>query len=158
MPISGTLDVSARIADAPLASDLANAPVVLERAQVLQVMFEIASSNIDDLLPPALNRTDPPVATFVVIKAVDTALGTFTLAQTRIGCRAGARPRGFVTGGYIDDMAAEPTATARADQLVEARCHHPSRPPYFSIISHVNRHRRIAVIPHYELTYHHFAI
>ncbi|HYZ92132.1 MAG TPA: acetoacetate decarboxylase family protein [Actinomycetota bacterium] len=102
MPIQGTLDVSPRISEAPLASDLATEPVVLEKAQVLQVMFEIASAHIDDLLPPALQRTDPPVATFVVIKAVDSALGTFTLAQTRVGCRAGARPRGFVTGGYID--------------------------------------------------------
>jgi hypothetical protein len=103
MPISGTLDVSPRVDDAPLASDLATEPVVLERAQVFQVMFEIASAHIDDLLPPALNRTDPPVATFVVIKAADSPLGTFTLAQTRVGCRAGARPRGFVTGGYIDN-------------------------------------------------------
>lgn len=103
MPISGTLDVSPRVTRAPLASDLATEPVLLERAQVLQVMFEIASEHIDDLLPPALNRTDPPVATFVAIKAVDSPLGTFTLAQTRVGCRAGARPRGFVTGGYIDN-------------------------------------------------------
>ena len=102
MPISGTLDVSPRVVDTPLASELATEPVVLERAQVLYVMFEIASEHIDDLLPPALNRTDPPIATFVVIKAVDSPLGTFTLAQTRVGCRAGARPRGFVTGGYID--------------------------------------------------------
>ncbi len=112
MPISGTLDVSPRITAAPLASDLATEPVVLERAQVLQVMFEIASEHIDDLLPPALNRTDPPIATFVCIKAVDSPLGTFTLAQTRVGCRAGARPRGFVTGGYIDSAHAAPALAA----------------------------------------------
>jgi hypothetical protein len=41
--------------------------------------------------------------TIVAIKATDSALGTFTLAQARVGCRAGVRPRGLVTGGYIDN-------------------------------------------------------
>jgi hypothetical protein len=106
MPIAGTLDLSPRIEAAPFASELATEPVVLERAEVLQVMFEISSAHIDDMLPPALNRTDPPIVTFVFIKATDSPLGTFTLAQTRVGCRAGVRPRGFVTGGYIEGLEA----------------------------------------------------
>ena len=112
MPIAGMLDVSPRLSDAALAADLATEPVVLPRAQVLQVMFEIESQHIDDMLPPALHRTDPPIATFFFIKASDSPLGTFTLAQTRIGCRAGARPRGFVTAGYIDNLDSEPALAA----------------------------------------------
>jgi hypothetical protein len=108
MPIAGTLDVSPRVRDTALASDLATEPVVLPRAEILQVMFEIDSAHIDDMLPPAVHRTDPPIATFVFVKATDSPWGPFTLAQTRIGCRAGARPRGFVTGGYIDNLDAEP--------------------------------------------------
>lgn len=102
MPIAGTLDLAERIASAPVVSALAQAPVVLERAEILHVMYEIESSHIDDMLPPALHRTDPPIVTILAIKASDSALGTFTFVQARVGCRAGVRPRGFVTGGYID--------------------------------------------------------
>jgi hypothetical protein len=112
MPIQGTLDVSPRVGATVLAADLATEPVVLPRAEVFQVMYEIASEHIDDMLPPALQRTDPPIVTFVCIKAVDSPLGSFTLAQTRVGCRAGARPRGFVTGGYIDNPDAAPALAA----------------------------------------------
>lgn len=108
MPIAGTLDLSSRTDAAPVASVLANEPVVFERAEILQVMFEIASDAIDNMLPPALNRTDPPVVTFVFVKAKDSPLGSFTFAQARVGCRAGVRPRGFVTAGYIDDAGAAP--------------------------------------------------
>lgn len=103
MPIAGTLDLTDRISAAPLASALATEPVVLERAEVLHLMYEIESTHIDDMLPPALHRTDPPIVTFLCISATDSPLGTFTFAQTRVGCRAGVRPRGFVTGGYVDN-------------------------------------------------------
>jgi hypothetical protein len=102
MPLEGTLDVSPRIAEAPLVTSLATEPVVLERAEILYAMFELDASEMTDLIPPALNPTIPPVTTFVTIKAKDSPIGTFTLTQARIGCRAGVRPRGFPTGGYID--------------------------------------------------------
>lgn len=102
MPIAGTLDLTQRLATAPIASALATEAVILERAEILHLMYEIESAHIDDMLPPALHRTDPPIVTLLAIKATDSALGTFTLAQARVGCRAGVRPRGFVTGGYID--------------------------------------------------------
>lgn len=130
MPIAGTLDLSGRLVDAPLAGDLATDPVVLPRAEVLQVMYEIESAHIDEMLPPAFNRTDPPIATFVVIKAVESPFGAFTMAQTRIGCRAGVRPRGFVTGGYIDSLGAVPSLAARwgfslreAEMTLDTRYH-----------------------------------
>jgi hypothetical protein len=130
MPISGTLDTSDRLTTAPLASNLADEPVVLERAEVLQVMFEIDSESVASMLPAALHPTDPTVATFVAIKASDSPVGSFTLAETRIGCRAGIRPRGFVSGGYIDDFAAELVLADRwafslrpADVVLERRYH-----------------------------------
>jgi len=52
--------------------------------------------------------------TFVTIKAKDSPIGSFTLAQSRIGCRAGVRPRGFPTGGYfVGDAEAAATLTDR---------------------------------------------
>jgi hypothetical protein len=69
---------------------------------MLYAMFEIDSSGMEDLIPPALNPVIPPIVTFVTIRAKDSPLGTFTLTQARVGARAGVRPRGFPIGGYID--------------------------------------------------------
>ena len=102
MPLEGTLDVSPRTADAPVADALATEPVVLERAEILYAMFEVDSADMEDLIPPALNPTIPPVVTFLTIRAKQSPIGSFTLAQTRVGCRAGVRPRGFPTGGFVD--------------------------------------------------------
>jgi hypothetical protein len=99
MPLSGTLDVSPRVSDAPLVTSLATEPVVLERAEILYAMFEIDAGEMEDLIPAALNPTIPPVVTFVTIRAKQSPIGSFTIAQSRIGCRAGVRPRGFPTGG-----------------------------------------------------------
>jgi hypothetical protein len=99
MTIDGTLVVSS--ADV-VADDLATEPLTLEGCEVLQVMFEIASDGVLDLLPKALHPTDPTIVTFVFIKAPDGPLGPFNLAQTRIGCRAGVRPRGYVIDSVID--------------------------------------------------------
>jgi hypothetical protein len=103
VPISGTLDVAGLVPETPLAGELATEPVVLERAEVLYVMSEIDSSDREAMLPPALHPTDPPTATFVWIRCQDSPFGSFALAQTRVGCRAGVRPRGYVVGSVIDN-------------------------------------------------------
>lgn len=113
MPLSGTLDVSPRVTDAPLVTSLATEPVVLERAEILYAMLEIDARDMENLIPAALNPTIPPVVTFVTIKCKESPFGAFTLAQTRIGCRAGVRPRGFPVGGYIEGSEAAPVLADR---------------------------------------------
>jgi hypothetical protein len=81
---------------------------------MLYAMFEIDSSDSQDLLPPALNPVIPPIVTFVTIRAQNSPLGSFTLTQARVGARAGVRPRGFPIGGYIDgDAGAAEQLTSR---------------------------------------------
>ncbi|MGH2759468.1 MAG: acetoacetate decarboxylase family protein [Actinomycetota bacterium] len=102
MPVDRTKDISAELESAPLVEP-ATEPVVLPKAEFFQVMFEIESKHVASMLPPALHPTDPPTMTFTAIRAVDSPFGTFTVIRTRIGCRAGVRPRGYVVGGYIDN-------------------------------------------------------
>jgi hypothetical protein len=104
VPLFGSLDTAPLVRDAPLASGLATEPVTLERAEVMQLMFEIESSPMLDVLPPALCPTDPPIAGYVWISSTGGPFGDFTLAQVRVGCRAGVRPRGYVVGTVIDNM------------------------------------------------------
>src|SRR5439155_18279782 len=76
--------------------------------EIIYAMFEIDAAEMEDMIPAALNPTIPPVVTFVTIRAQASPIGSFTMAQARVGCRAGVRPRGFPTGGFIqgDDEAA----------------------------------------------------
>jgi hypothetical protein len=111
MPLFGVRDVTPLLADAPLMEGLDTAPETLPGVEVLQVMFEIPSTVMLDLLPKALGPTIPPTATFVFWRCREGPLGPFSLAQVRVGCRAGVRPRGFLLQAYCD---AEPAAAALA--------------------------------------------
>lgn len=106
MPLSGTLDIRMLAGDAPRLASLHPDPWELEDAQVLQLMYEIDDAHILGLLPPALHPTIPPVVTFTVARFTESPVGPFTLAQARLGCRAGVRPRGFLLRAYCDAAAA----------------------------------------------------
>ena len=79
---------------------------VLERAEILYAMFEIDAAEMEDMIPAALNPTIPPVVMISVARYPDSRAGAFVLAQVRVGCRAGVRPRGFLLQAYSDSAAA----------------------------------------------------
>ena len=108
MPQLGTLDVTPLLAGAPDMPDLHTDALLLPKVEILHALHEIESGPMLDILPPALHPTVPPTIQLTVWRARDTDLGDFTMAQVRIGCRAGVRPRGFLLGCAIDsDIAAE---------------------------------------------------
>jgi acetoacetate decarboxylase len=108
MPLAGTLDVTGQAARAPVMESLHTDPLVLERAEILQVMFEIDDSDMEALLPAALHPTIPPTVTFVCWHVPDSPWGPFALGQVRVGCRAGVRPRGYLLSAVVDHhLAAE---------------------------------------------------
>jgi len=106
MPLIGTLDVSSQAASAPLVLEPNTEPWELLGAGHLQLMFEIDDSHMVDLLPPALHPTIPPTLLINVLHAPKSSVGQFTLAEVRIGCRSGGRPRAFLAQAYCDSAAA----------------------------------------------------
>jgi hypothetical protein len=111
MPELGTLDVTPLLRGAPEMKDLDTDALVLPQVEILHALHEIRSGPMLDMLPPALHPTLPPTVQLTVWRARDTDLGDFTMAQVRVGCRAGVRPRGFLLGCVIDsDIAAEQLA------------------------------------------------
>jgi hypothetical protein len=68
---------------------------------------------MQELLPKALHPTIPPIIYFSLHRFPDTPVGPFSLAQARIGCRAGVRPRGFLTRAFVDSPAAAEALAAR---------------------------------------------
>jgi hypothetical protein len=102
MPLSGTRDLTPLVAGAPRMSSLHPEPWETPGAQVLHAMYEIDDAAIVALLPPALHPTIPPVVTFTVARYPESPVGPFTLAQVRVGCRAGVRPRGYLLHAVCD--------------------------------------------------------
>jgi hypothetical protein len=106
MPHSGTLDVAALLADAPVMEGFDAEPWAIAGIQILQVTFEIDERAMPGLLPPALHPTIPPTLIVTVASYPESPAGPFTLAQVRLGCRAAALPRGFLLRAYADTPAA----------------------------------------------------
>jgi len=98
----GTADVDALAAGAPVMARLDTEPLVLPGAWVLQVTYEMPGAAREVLLPPALHPTDPPLVSWTFLRCTHGPLGAFVMAQLRVECRSGLRPRGFVLASVID--------------------------------------------------------
>jgi hypothetical protein len=75
----------------------------LKGVQILNLHYEINNDTIDDLLPATMRPSIPAWAVFHVSRYPDSPVGPFTIAEVRVGCRAGVRPRGFVLRSYVDN-------------------------------------------------------
>jgi hypothetical protein len=81
-------------------------PWSLKGAQILNLHYEIDNDTIDDLLPVTMRPSIPAWAVFHVTRYPESPVGPFTIAEIRIGSRAGVRPRGFTLRAYVDNDAA----------------------------------------------------
>lgn len=106
MPLTGTRRLSDLAAHAPAMPSLDVDHWDLPKAQILTVMYEMDDDAMTSLIPPALHPTIPPTLVFTVTRVPESPVGPFLLAETRVGCRSGARPRGFLVRGYCDSEAA----------------------------------------------------
>ncbi len=110
----GTADVDALAAGAPRMERLDADPLVLPGALVVQATFEMPAIVRECFLPPALHPTDPPLVSWLVYHCAEGGpLGAFALAQLRVSCRSGLRPRGFLVDGVIDATDAGRALAAR---------------------------------------------
>jgi len=109
----GTADLDALAAGAPRMAALDGEATALAGAEVLQAAFELPGALRECLLPPALHPTDPPLAWISLWRCASGPLGPFALAQVRVSCRSGLRPRGFLVGAVVDAPEAGATLAAR---------------------------------------------
>jgi hypothetical protein len=82
------------------------APVTFPGAEVLQATFEMRWTARQVTLPPGLHPTNPPIVVFLAWRVPESPWGPFNMAQVRVGCRSGVRPRGLVAGCVNDNQAA----------------------------------------------------
>lgn len=102
----GCADPQACAETAPKLTGLDTEPVTLPGAGVLQVICEIDTAAMCELLPPALHPSLPPAVSWLVYDCPDTPWGAMKLAQTRLECRSGTRPRGFLVSAVCDNAKA----------------------------------------------------
>ena len=102
MPLTGTLDVAPFTESLPKLASFDAEPWAIEGVELLHLKFEIDDADVQAPLPRALHPTIPPVMIFTVATYPDSPVGPFALAQVRVGCRASALPRGFLTRAYCD--------------------------------------------------------
>ena len=77
-------------------------PIVLAGAEVVQAAFEHAGSGGATFLPATLAPTIPTLVTLLAIRVPDGPRGGFSMAQVRVSCRSGARPRALAVATAVD--------------------------------------------------------
>jgi hypothetical protein len=113
MPFSGTQDVQAVAARAPLLKGFDTEAWELPGAEILLLSFEVVEAPALGLIPPALHPSIPPYAMLSVARYPQSPVGPFALAQVRLVGRAGVRPRGYLLGAYTDSEQAASELRAR---------------------------------------------
>ena len=104
--LTGTADPEVLALGAATLDGFDTEPLKLHGVETLQVFCEIEREGSASLLPPGLHPTIPPAVTWLVQRVADSPWGAFRMAQCRIECRSGLRPRGFLRGGVVDDAEA----------------------------------------------------
>ncbi len=113
MPHFGTQDIKAAAAERPRLANLQPAGWRMPGASMLQLTFEIEEEPGDSLIAPALHPSIPPYAAFNILRAPESPVGAFALAELRVVARAGIRPRGYLVSSFASTEAA---AAALAEQ------------------------------------------
>jgi hypothetical protein len=108
---TGTKPVDDLAARAPTMTSLDASPVTLEHVEILTIVYEASSDTKEAVLPAGLHPTMPPIVTWSVWRCADGPWGPFAMAQTRIECRSGMRPRGFLVSAVVDSPAAAAALT-----------------------------------------------
>jgi hypothetical protein len=109
----GSADPAQLARRAPAMPSLDTAPLALEGAEQLQAVYEIGHEALTSLLPPALHPTLPPLARLVATRVAESELGPFALAELRVECRSGVRPRTLLVQGFCEGEAARAALAAR---------------------------------------------
>lgn len=103
MPLFGSLDVTARGAEAPVVDTLADDTWEAEQSEILYLIFEYAADAAFQCIPPALHPALPPFGGLMFRHHPTSPVGPYTLAELRVTARAGVHYVGYCTGGFVDN-------------------------------------------------------
>jgi acetoacetate decarboxylase len=102
MPRAGKMDVEAFASRTAREIDGYKTEAwALKGAQILNIHYESNNDTVEQLIPVTLRPAIPAYAIYNVTHYPESPVGAFTIAEVRIGSRAGVRPRGFVLRSYV---------------------------------------------------------
>ena len=113
MPSSGTMDVEAFAPNVGEIHGYKTEEWKLKGAQILNVLYEVSNEPFPGLMPVTFHPVIPAYAILNVTHYPESPAGPFTIADVRVGCRAGVRPRGFTLKSYVSTAAAAQELTRR---------------------------------------------
>jgi hypothetical protein len=111
--LSGTATLDELAGRQATLESFATEAVTLPGAEVVQALFEIRVGGRQRSLPSGLHPTNPPTFILQFWSCPDSPWGPFRMAQGRVGCRSGLRPRGLVQGCIVDNPTAMEALRAR---------------------------------------------
>jgi hypothetical protein len=100
--LSGTADVGAFARRAPKLAGFDAEALTLPGVELLQVTYELAGAAPESLFPPGLAPTLPVLAVLALWRGDAGPLGRFGLAQLRLTCRSGVRPRQLLIASFAE--------------------------------------------------------
>ena len=100
--LRGTASLDELVPDRAVMESFATEAETLPGVELLQALCEIRIGGRQRSLPSGLHPTNPPTCVLQVWRCPDSPWGPFSMAQARVGCRSGLRPRGFVQGCVVD--------------------------------------------------------
>jgi hypothetical protein len=109
----GTATLESLARRAPRIDAYPSETLTLPGVELLQATFELAGQGVEAFFPPGLHPTLPVLAVFAFWRASDGPLGAFTLAQLRLTCRSGARPRQLLVASFVDGEIAREALNSR---------------------------------------------
>lgn len=111
--LEGKADVAALARRAPRLASFEGETLALPGVELLQVTYELGGRAPESLFPPALLPTLPVLAVLSILRAADGPLGRFALAELRLTCRSGVRPRQLLAAAFADGEAARAALNER---------------------------------------------
>lgn len=110
--LAGTADLESLARRAPQLVGFDAPALTLPGIELLQVTWELGGGAPESFFPPALHPTLPVLAVLALWRADSGPLGRFALAQLRLTCRSGVRPRQYLVASFADG---EPARAALND-------------------------------------------
>jgi hypothetical protein len=104
--LTGTADVVGLAKRVPRLDSFDTPALTLPGVELLQATWELGGVAPEAPLPPALHPTLPVLAVLALWCADAGPLGRFRVAELRLSCRSGARPRQYLAGCFVDGDAA----------------------------------------------------
>ena len=111
--LAGTRDPAALARRAPKLAALEGEALTLPGVELLQLTYELAGVAPEAPFPPGLSPTLPVLAVLSLWRADAGPLGRFGLAELRLSCRSGMRPRQLLVASFAEGDAAREVLNER---------------------------------------------